>query len=86
MLLLTRNAKVSRGHHGREALKGEYESTLAIHGIKPDFCPKPIAWGTFAGEADSHFYVCRFYDFTEGVPEPRTFCEKLGGAALERRA
>lgn len=69
--------QVSVGHHGREALKGEFESTSAIYSITPDFCPKPIAWGTFQSDPDSHFYVCKFYDFTEGVPEPKSFCEKL---------
>lgn len=43
----------------------------------PDFCPKPIACGTFQNDPDSHFYVCKFYDFTEGVPEHISFCEKL---------
>jgi fructosamine-3-kinase len=69
--------KISVGHNGKEALKGEFESTAAIHSITPDFCPKPIAWGTFHEDSDSHFYVCKFYEFTDGVPEPVSFCEKL---------
>ncbi|KAI1403059.1 hypothetical protein F4819DRAFT_452547 [Hypoxylon fuscum] len=67
--------KVSVGHHGREALKGEFESTSAIYSITPDFCPKPIACGTFASDLTSHFYICKF--FTKAVPQPRPFCEKL---------
>ncbi|KAI0378272.1 Fructosamine kinase-domain-containing protein [Hypomontagnella monticulosa] len=69
--------KVSVGDHGREALKGEYESTSAIYSIAPDFSPKPIAWGTFANDPTSHFYICKSYNFTKGVPEPASFCEKL---------
>lgn len=70
--------KVSYGHHGREALKGEFEGTSAIYDITPDFCPKPIAWGSFRDEEDAHFYVCKFYSFENGVkPKPRPFCEKL---------
>ncbi|KAI1134033.1 Fructosamine/Ketosamine-3-kinase [Hypoxylon sp. FL0543] len=69
--------KVSSGPHGLEALKGEFESTAAIYSITPEFCPKPIAWGTFAGDPTLHFYICKFYNFTKGVPEPRSFCEKL---------
>ncbi|KAI1759680.1 NADP-dependent oxidoreductase domain-containing protein [Hypoxylon sp. FL1150] len=69
--------KVSVGYNGREALKGEFESTSAIYSITPDFCPKPIAWGTFASDPESHFYICKFYEFTQGVPEPVSFCEKL---------
>ncbi|KAK1253289.1 hypothetical protein MKX07_001366 [Trichoderma sp. CBMAI-0711] len=69
--------KVSTNHHGKLALMGEFESTSTIHAITPDFCPKPIACGTFNTDANSHFYVCKFYDFVEGVPEPNSFCQKL---------
>lgn len=69
--------QVSYGYHGREALKGEFEATSAIFAIAPDFCPKPIAWGSLHSELDAHFYVCKYYDFADGVPEPASFCEKL---------
>ncbi|VUC29167.1 unnamed protein product [Clonostachys rosea] len=70
--------KVSIGHHGREALKGEFTATSAIHERVPGFCPKPIAWGTFANDADAHFYICKFYDFQgEDIPDPEDICEQL---------
>ncbi len=69
--------KVSLGPHGREALKGEFEATSAIYSITPDFCPRPIAWGTFANDPNSHFYVCKFYNFVEGVPEPVSFSKNV---------
>ncbi|KAI0870235.1 Fructosamine kinase-domain-containing protein [Hypoxylon argillaceum] len=69
--------KVSRGHHGLEALKGEYESTSAIYAITPDFCPRPVAWGTFKTDKDSHLYICKFYEFTDGLPNPTMFCANL---------
>ncbi|KAH8879231.1 hypothetical protein GQ53DRAFT_706062 [Thozetella sp. PMI_491] len=69
--------KISTGADGLEALKGEFESTSAIYSITPDFCPKPMSYGTFQNDPNSHFYVCKFYEFTEGVPEPVSFCEKL---------
>ncbi|KAH9907304.1 Fructosamine kinase-domain-containing protein [Xylariomycetidae sp. FL2044] len=69
--------KVSRGHHGRESLRGEFESTSAIYAITPDFCPKPIAWGTLASDPNSHFYLCKFYHFSEGLPDPSKFCAQL---------
>jgi fructosamine-3-kinase len=58
-------------------VKGEYEATSAIYAIIPDFCPKPIAWGSLKDYQDAHFYLCEFYDFTEGVPKPNNFCKKL---------
>lgn len=76
--------QVSVGHHGREALKGEFISTSAIYSITPSFCPKPIAWGTFRGDADTHFYLCNFYsltewcqDFKERSPDPDLFSRQL---------
>lgn len=69
--------KVSRGRHGLEALKGEYESTSAIYAITPDFCPKPIAWSTFKTDKGSQFYICKFYEFTEGLPNPEMLCANL---------
>lgn len=69
--------QISVGIHGREALKGEFISTSTIHSITPSFCPNPIAWGTFHSDADTHFYLCNFYEFTEGLPSPDSFCEQL---------
>lgn len=45
--------------------------------IAPDFCPDPIARGTFQTDPCSYFYICKFYEMPEGVPEPRAFCEKV---------
>lgn len=58
-------------------MKGEFRSTSTIHSITPSFCPKPIACGTFQGDAETHFYLCNFYDFTEGLPDPDSFCRQL---------
>ena len=68
---------MSTNHHGKLAVLSEFESTSTIHTITPDFCPKPIECGTFETDPNLHFYVCKFYDFAEGVPEPQSFCEKL---------
>lgn len=76
--------KVSRGQHGHEALKGEFAATSATYSITPDFCPKPIAWGSLRDEQYAHFHLCKFYDFSNGVPEPVSFCEKL--ARLHRHS
>lgn len=70
--------QVSTGHHGRESLKGEYESTSAISLIVPDFVPKPIGWGTYALVPDTHFYICEFHNLlVDELPSAAEFCEKL---------
>ena len=70
------------GHHGREALKGEFEGTAAIYSVAPDFVPKPLAWGTYESMPDTHFYICKFHDLESQLPDPEEFCSKL--AALHR--
>lgn len=69
--------QISLGHHGREALKGEYESTLAIHSIQSEFIPKPIAHGSFNKLSNTHYYICKFYNLLEKLPEPLEFCERV---------
>ncbi|PVH67892.1 hypothetical protein DL98DRAFT_636049 [Cadophora sp. DSE1049] len=69
--------KVSYGDHGMKALHGEFESTAAIHAIVGDFTPKPIAWGSFKSIPDTHYYICRFHELTEELPQPVEFCRKL---------
>ena len=68
---------MSTGHHGRESLKGEFESTSAMRCITPNFVPKPIAWGTYESLPDTHFYLAEFRNLTEELPEPPLFCESL---------
>ncbi|PKY00545.1 hypothetical protein P168DRAFT_299936 [Aspergillus campestris IBT 28561] len=72
--------KVSVGYHGREALKGEFESTCAMHDVVGEFTTKPVGWGSFKSLAGAHYYFCQFHDLIEEVPEPGEFCK--GVAAL----
>ena len=69
--------EASTGYHGRESLKGEFESTSAIRSITPDFVPKPIASGSYESLRDTHFYLCEFRSLEEVLPEPSVFCERL---------
>ncbi|KAI9688305.1 MAG: hypothetical protein M1820_010274 [Bogoriella megaspora] len=69
--------KVSVGDHGREALKGEFESTAAIHAITPSFVPKPIAWGAFEKIANTYFYTCKFYNLADDLPDVTHFCANV---------
>ena len=78
-----RRRQISFGEHGKEALKGEFESTLAIHTLQPEFTPKPIAHGTFENRPSAHYYICRFYDLTQELPEPDAFCRKLAALHAE---
>ncbi|KAK2805641.1 hypothetical protein FQN51_009144 [Onygenales sp. PD_10] len=69
--------QVAFDEHGMAARKGEYEATSEIHAVAGDFAPKPIAWGTFKSRPDAHYYICKFYELDEGIPEPAEFCARL---------
>ncbi|KAH6649469.1 Fructosamine kinase-domain-containing protein [Chaetomium tenue] len=69
--------KISLGHQGRKALEGEFEATSAIYAVVPNFCPKPIAWGSLEGEPDAYFYLCKYHNFTDALPQPGPLCAKL---------
>lgn len=66
-------------------MEGELEGSKAIYGIRPDFCPRPIAAGKFAELHDAYFYICEFVEMTEESPplDSSTFCARL--ATLHRK-
>ena len=74
---MLKGSKVSFGDHGREALKGEFESTAAIHAITPGFVPNPIAWGAFKDLANAYYYVCKFYNLAGELPNATEICANL---------
>jgi protein-ribulosamine 3-kinase len=65
-------------------LQGEFESMKVIYAVTPDFCPKPIAWGTFKSNPDLHFFVCDFHDMDDELPEIKQFSSNL--AKLHRNS
>lgn len=62
---------------GHDSLRGEFESAALIDAACPGFCPRPIAWGTFALVQDLHFCVFTFYKLEEALPDIDFLCEQL---------
>jgi fructosamine-3-kinase len=56
---------------------GEFESMSAIHRVLPRFVPKPIAYGTYSTDPDTHFFICEFRDMTKDMPDPDQFAAAL---------
>ena len=77
---------MSYGAHGMKALHGEFESTSSIHAVVGDFTPKPITWGSFKSIPDAHYYICKFYELAEELPEPSEFCAKLASLHTKSQA
>lgn len=65
-------------------MHGEFESSLEIYKLLPDFIPEPIAWGSYQTVDDTHFFLCRFRDMTEDLPAPHKFAARL--AALHQNS
>lgn len=38
-----------------------------------DLIPKPIAWGSFKGLSNAHYYVCEYFELDPEVPGPQKF-------------
>ena len=74
--------KVISGPVGKNMMQSEYESTKSIYEVQVSFVPKPIAWGTYESNTDTHFYLCEYREMTGEVPEPRKFTQHL--AALHQ--
>ncbi|KAK3314154.1 Fructosamine kinase-domain-containing protein [Apodospora peruviana] len=69
----------------KDMLRGEFESTKAIHDILPTFAPKPIARGTYADE-DIHLILTEFRAMTGQQPEPEEFAAKLAAVHMNSRS
>ena len=64
-------------------VSGEYVSMTSLHDTLPTFTPVPIAWGTYAADANVHFFLCGFVHMTDDLPDIPLFAESL--AELHKR-
>lgn len=79
--------KVLTRDQGKSILHGEYESMKKVHAVVPDYVPKPITWGTYKHDPDTHFFICEYREMTlarDRMPDPAPFAERL--AALHQRS
>lgn len=69
--------KVVSTDTGKRMVHAEFESMKAIHGITPDFAPRPMAWGSYETTPDTHFFLCEFRHFDDEMPNPKDFTLRL---------
>ncbi|KAK7949340.1 uncharacterized protein PG986_010226 [Apiospora aurea] len=69
--------KVATGDVGRGMCEGEFHGVSALHKFVPMGVPRPIAWGTYEADPDTHFYLCDFIDMIEELPDIRKFSAML---------
>ncbi|KAI8681038.1 Protein-ribulosamine 3-kinase [Fusarium keratoplasticum] len=69
--------KTGTGDNGLSMLRGEFEGARVIHKYTPNGIPRPIAWGTFKSDPNTHFYLCEFIDMKEELPNIGKFSAML---------
>lgn len=74
---VVRDEQVAQGDIGKAMVSGEFYSMTTMHQVIPDSTPAPIAWGTYASDPDIHFFLCRFVNVIDEVPDVETFTVKV---------
>ena len=71
--------KSSAGDLGKSMLRGEFEGAKVIHNYNytPEGIPRPVAWGTYRSDPDTHLYPCEFMNMTEKLIDIRKFSAML---------
>jgi len=49
----------------------------AIHGLMPDFAPEPVNFGKYASNPEICFFIMKFVDMTDEIPEADSLPEKV---------
>lgn len=65
--------KIATGDTGRGMVRGEFEGVTKLYEVIPEGVPRPIAWGTYKSQPDTHFYLCDFLDMIEDLPDVYAF-------------
>ncbi|PGH32538.1 hypothetical protein GX50_04643 [[Emmonsia] crescens] len=54
-------------------MEGSIESETLFRKCSPENVPKPIAWGNYASDPSTWFYLCDFHEMVDEVPDPKEF-------------
>lgn len=63
-------------------MKGAFEAEKALYSFIPNRVPRPISWGTYVDDADTHFYIADFVKMEDGLPNPRGWAEAVSSLHL----
>ena len=50
-------------------VSGEFISMSSLHNTLPYLVPTPVGWGTYATDADIHFFLCGFVEMDDDLPD-----------------
>jgi protein-ribulosamine 3-kinase len=60
--------KSASGDIGYSMMRGAFAAETALYNTIPKNVPRPLAWGTYQSQPDSHFYICDFVEMLDEVP------------------
>jgi protein-ribulosamine 3-kinase len=61
----------------------EYEGMKALYAVMPELVIEPISWGSYDDEPDTYFFICRFHEMSDDIPDVSDFPALL--AEMHRR-
>ncbi|KAK8104727.1 uncharacterized protein PG998_011760 [Apiospora kogelbergensis] len=60
--------KGASGSTGARMMNGTFEAEQALYNFLPEQSPRPVGWGTYKGDPDTHFYMCDFVEIMGKSP------------------
>ncbi|TAQ84646.1 hypothetical protein B7494_g7027 [Chlorociboria aeruginascens] len=75
--------KIANHANGLSMVRGEYESSLAILDVMPDFIPRPLGYGTCISNPDLHFYMQEFREMGLEMPGKEGLMRRLAEMHLK---
>ncbi|KAK8074470.1 hypothetical protein PG997_009133 [Apiospora hydei] len=69
--------KTCFGNRGRKMVASEYHCMNKIYAVMPDLVPKTIAWGSYSGIPEVHFFLAEFRPMKDGIPDIERFPAKM---------
>jgi protein-ribulosamine 3-kinase len=51
----------------------EYRAMLELYNVIPEMVAEPLGWGSYTDIEDTHFFVCRFHELSDDIPDVSDF-------------
>ena len=58
-------------------MHAEFVSQRDLYRYIPSMVPQPIAYGQYASDPKTFFFLCKFIEMTEEIPRPPKFCATM---------
>ncbi|KAK1675225.1 Fructosamine kinase-domain-containing protein [Colletotrichum godetiae] len=75
--------KGARGAVGMDMMRGTFEAEQALYIFSPRRVPKPIGWGTYAVDPQTHFYLGQFVEMREDLPSATERATAVSGLHVD---